>query len=63
MWLDGKRECCVGRSLVGAVASKALEELVRLSFENKENGGSRAEGFVLLKVREGRRKEIWEIFE
>ena len=62
VWLESGRECCVGRIFVGEIASKALEKLVRLSFLNKENGGSRVEGFVLLKVREGRRKEIWGNF-
>ena len=61
VWLEGRRECCVGRSFIGVVASKASEKLVRLSFLNNENGSNRVEGFVLLKVREGRRKEIWEI--
>ena len=38
------------------MASKALKELVRLSFVNGEDENSRDEGFVLWKVRERRRK-------
>ena len=56
VWLDGERECCIGRSFVGAAASKALKKLVLLSFVNEEDESSRDEGFVLLKVREGRRR-------
>ena len=55
VWLDGERDCCAGRSFVGTVASKALKKLVRLSFVNGEDESSRDEGFVLRKVREGRK--------
>ena len=56
MWLDGERGCCAGRSFVGTVVSKALKELVRLSFVNGEDESNGNEGFVLRKVREKRRK-------